>query len=142
MSAPPPNDTKRQNTRSPKPKAHSATSVITDDVIAAEEAQQMKEQKLVSAEALAEIYKGSSVIDPRRSRFMPVWDVVMLVALFFTATVTPFEVTFIDEGAWCACVHASVACVLEIECARPPPSRRLTPPVCVCARAVSRLSSS
>jgi CRP-like cAMP-binding protein len=44
--------------------------------------------------------KGSRfLIDPRRSRYMPVWDVLMMCALVYTATVTPYEVTFVDEGA-------------------------------------------
>lgn len=48
---------------------------------------------------LNSIYFGhGNVIDPRRSRIMPVWDVIMVSCLAFTATVTPFEVTFLDEG--------------------------------------------
>ena len=40
------------------------------------------------------------VIDPRRSRFMPIWDMVMLCAMVFTALFTPFEVVFvgIEDG--------------------------------------------
>ena len=37
------------------------------------------------------------VIDPRSNTFMPYWDIVMVVLLFFTATVTPYEVCFFDE---------------------------------------------
>eukprot|EP00966_Prymnesium_polylepis_P255002 5892037-Prymnesium_polylepis.1 len=37
------------------------------------------------------------VIDPRNSRYMPMWDMVMLVALLFVAFVTPYEVTFMEE---------------------------------------------
>ena len=49
---------------------------------------------------LIAIYHGNfTMIDPRKSAFMPVWDLIMLLALAFTAIVTPFEVTFIDEGA-------------------------------------------
>ena len=49
---------------------------------------------------LIDLYHGVAwMIDPRKSKFMPIWDVVMLAALAFTAIVTPFEVTFIDEGA-------------------------------------------
>eukprot|EP00966_Prymnesium_polylepis_P030101 699715-Prymnesium_polylepis.1 len=36
------------------------------------------------------------VIDPRKSRFSLVWDVVSVVVLVFTALVTPFEVAFIN----------------------------------------------
>ena len=36
-------------------------------------------------------------IDPRRARWLPYWDVVMTFALLFTAIVTPFEVTFLQE---------------------------------------------
>ena len=48
---------------------------------------------------LAKTYKGTTVIDPRRSRFMPMWDVVMISSLLYTAVVTPYEVTFVEEGA-------------------------------------------
>eukprot|EP00966_Prymnesium_polylepis_P122661 2835949-Prymnesium_polylepis.1 len=40
---------------------------------------------------------GGFVIDPRNSRFMPVWDIIMLGALSFVAIVTPYEVTFLEE---------------------------------------------
>lgn len=42
---------------------------------------------------------AAGLIDPRRNRFCPIWDVVMLLALAFTAIVTPVEVSIIDEGA-------------------------------------------
>ena len=53
-----------------------------------------------SPEELNKMYRPSKyVIDPRRSKLMPMWDIVMLVALLFTCIFTPYEVTFIDEGA-------------------------------------------
>ena len=53
-----------------------------------------------STEDLNRLYRPSKwVVDPRRSKLMPIWDIVMLVALLFTAIFTPYEVTFIDEGA-------------------------------------------
>ena len=49
-------------------------------------------------------YVGNEyLLDPRNSRLMPIWDIVMLCCLLFTALVTPYEVTFLDEGA---CVTA------------------------------------
>jgi len=41
---------------------------------------------------------GRCVLDPRKHRFLSVWDVVMVFALGFTAIVTPVEVALIDEG--------------------------------------------
>ena len=38
------------------------------------------------------------VIDPRRARWLPYWDGVTVVALAFTALVTPYEVAFIPPG--------------------------------------------
>ena len=39
------------------------------------------------------------LIDPRRHNFVPFWDAVMMLALMFTAIITPVEVALIDEGA-------------------------------------------
>ena len=47
--------------------------------------------------AVAAAMKTGFVIDPRNSKFMPYWDMVMLAALIFVAVVTPFEVTFLEE---------------------------------------------
>ena len=47
-------------------------------------------QEIVRAE------KG--LLDRKTSRFMPYWDATMLLALLFAATVTPFEVTYLDAG--------------------------------------------
>ena len=44
------------------------------------------------------MYKPKYLLDPRGSKFMPVWDIVMMFALSFTAIVTPYEVVFVDEG--------------------------------------------
>lgn len=41
--------------------------------------------------------RDSYIIDPRSSHFMPYWDLTMLLALLFTATVTPYEVAFLPE---------------------------------------------
>ena len=51
-----------------------------------------------SRREMRKMYKGNRVIDPRRSSFMSYWDLVMLVSLLFTATITPYEVTFVEEG--------------------------------------------
>ena len=53
----------------------------------------------IEHERIRYAYLGDKwMIDPRTSKFMPVWDIIIFVALAFTATVTPMEVTFIDEG--------------------------------------------
>ena len=38
------------------------------------------------------------LLDPRSNRWMPMWDLVMLFALLFTAIWTPYEVTFLEEA--------------------------------------------
>ena len=72
---------------------------VREDPKAAADPDETRQVVPITPDSLAEYYKGTSVIDPRKSKFMPVWDVILLLALFYTATVTPFEVTFIDEGA-------------------------------------------
>ena len=58
-------------------------------------------------------YVGNEyLLDPRNSRLMPIWDIVMLCCLLFTALVTPYEVTFLDEGA---CVTAA-SCSIAVPC--------------------------
>jgi len=47
-----------------------------------------------------EMRKTGWVIDPRHSRIMAKWDITMLIALIFTALITPVEVSFLDEGAY------------------------------------------
>jgi len=37
------------------------------------------------------------LIDPRNSRYVPYWDLVMLTALLFTAFVTPYEIVFLPS---------------------------------------------
>ena len=37
------------------------------------------------------------MIDPRTNAFIPYWDVVMVVLVAFTATVTPYETAFVEE---------------------------------------------
>lgn len=62
--------------------------------------------------------KGSRfIIDPQTSKMARRWDVVMLLALFYTATVTPVEVAFLNEGRyitalWCVnrCVDVCFFC--------------------------------
>jgi potassium voltage-gated channel Eag-related subfamily H protein 7 len=39
----------------------------------------------------------SWIIDPRTTRYLPLWDVLMVLALLFTATVTPYELSFLPE---------------------------------------------
>ena len=41
------------------------------------------------------------LIDPRYSKFSQVWDVCTMLALVFTALVTPFEVSFLSSpSSW------------------------------------------
>lgn len=41
------------------------------------------------------------LIDPRYSKFSQVWDVCTMLALIFTALVTPFEVSFLSSpSSW------------------------------------------
>ena len=56
--------------------------------------------KLLTAAERASFTKGQSpfVIDPRTNCWMPIWDMVMLFALGFTASWTPYEVTFLTEA--------------------------------------------
>lgn len=44
--------------------------------------------------------KLTFIIDPRRSVWMPRWDLTMVAALAFTAIVTPVEVAFVDGGQY------------------------------------------
>lgn len=43
--------------------------------------------------------KKGMVIDPRQVKIMAKWDLTMVMALFFTALVTPVEVVFLQEGS-------------------------------------------
>jgi len=44
-------------------------------------------------------YRGDPcTINPRRSRWMPAWDVTMFLATLFAAIVTPFEVGFVKDA--------------------------------------------
>lgn len=38
------------------------------------------------------------VIDPAKSRWVPQWDLTMLLPLLFTAIITPVEISFLPEG--------------------------------------------
>lgn len=40
------------------------------------------------------------IIDPRQTKWMPRWDLLMVGALTFTALVTPVEVVFLSEGTY------------------------------------------
>ena len=51
-------------------------------------------------QAHAAMQRSRYVIDPRHSRYMPFWDIAMLIAMLFTALVTPFEVVFVDSGRY------------------------------------------
>ena len=59
---------------------------------------QKKGNRTYSTSELHSIYRPFFVIDPRRSKVMPYWDITMMMALLFTAIFTPYEVTFLEEG--------------------------------------------
>ena len=48
----------------------------------------MTKSEREKVKVLAVKMRDCLLIDPRTNRWMPVWDIVMLVALIFTATVT------------------------------------------------------
>jgi hypothetical protein len=74
------------------------TEFITEGVDDPAANQQLAEARPYTAKALQQIYRPGYLIDPRHSKVMGSWDIIMLVALMFTAIVTPYEVTFIEEG--------------------------------------------
>ena len=39
------------------------------------------------------------ILDPSTSRFVRLWDIVMMIAMLFTATVTPWELAFVEQQA-------------------------------------------
>jgi hypothetical protein len=47
-----------------------------------------------------EMLEIGCVIDPRGKTLVAVWDTTMLLALLFTAVVTPTEIVFLDEGTY------------------------------------------
>ena len=72
---------------------HSSTSELFQD-----------DEKLVRQKSRKklnwEMQKIGWVIDPRKSKFLPKWDLLMVTALLFTAVVTPVEVAFLEEGQY------------------------------------------
>jgi len=66
--------------------------------IAEREAERLEHLKLakdLDDRVKAAASKMSSIYDPRTSKFLPQWDMVVGVALLFTATITPYEVAFL-----------------------------------------------
>ena len=59
----------------------------------------------------AQAVMARTVIDPRRSTFMRFWDMAMVVALLFTAIITPVEVSFLDEGRYITFLWITNRCV-------------------------------
>ena len=76
----------------------SGTEFITEGVDDPAAHRQVAAVKVYSAKALQQIYRPGFLIDPRHSKVMRAWDLIMLFALMFTAIITPYEVTFIEEG--------------------------------------------
>ena len=72
---------------------HSSTRDLFRESEKAEKHTQRKKQN-------REMQKVGWVIDPRKSRILPKWDLLMVTALLFTALVTPVEVAFLEEGQY------------------------------------------
>ena len=72
---------------------HSSTRDLFRENEKAEKHTQRKKQN-------REMQKVGWVIDPRKSRILPKWDLLMVTALLFTALVTPVEVAFLEEGQY------------------------------------------
>ena len=69
---------------------------------AAEQRQQKNQQMMIDLSDLSSIKayeaRHKNIIDPSSSSWMKRWDLLMVVALAFTAVITPVEVAFLDEG--------------------------------------------
>ena len=72
---------------------HSSTKDLFRENEKAEKHTQRKKQN-------REMQKVGWVIDPRKSKILPKWDLMMVTALLFTALVTPVEVAFLEEGQY------------------------------------------
>ena len=58
------------------------------------------DKKVHTRNRAQEMQMSPYVIDPRKSKLVGKWDMLMVVALLFTAVVTPVEVSFLDEGQY------------------------------------------
>lgn len=56
------------------------------------------------------------LIDPRRTRWMTWWDITVMMALLFTAIVTPVEVAFIPPGGACVTPLFAVNRLVDTVC--------------------------
>ena len=56
------------------------------------------------------------LIDPRRTRWMTWWDITVMMALLFTAIVTPVEVAFIPPGGACVTPLFAINRLVDIVC--------------------------
>ena len=68
-----------------------------------------KKMEEKAKKALKYLRRGN-VIDPRTAKWMQWWDIVMMLALLFTALVTPLEVAFLEGGTvrgFCGASHAA-----------------------------------
>ena len=63
-------------------------------------AAELERKRSVAARAKLsqDTYKSKYLLDPRKHRWMAKWDLLVVIALMFTAIVTPLEVVFLDEG--------------------------------------------
>ena len=59
------------------------------------------------------------LIDPRRGRWMTWWDITVMIALLFTAVVTPVEVAFIPPGGACVTPLFAINRMVDIVCLPP-----------------------
>ena len=49
----------------------------------------------------ADLTEDKWLIDPRRAKWMTYWDIIVMLALLFTAIVTPMEVSFMPPTGAC-----------------------------------------
>ena len=57
--------------------------------------------------------KKGFLIDPRRGRFMPIWDIATTLCLLYTALITPYEVAFLEPPATWAEASGDVLFILN-----------------------------
>ena len=94
---------------------------------------------------LKQAQKTSWVVDPRTSSWMVYWDGAMILALVYTATVSPYQIAFLEppliltEGAdalWVLNRVTDIFFLLDVFLVRLPPQQAAEPPcalfACLC----------
>ena len=84
--------------------SNGACTKSREEVVAQESAESARASEVhrrleVEKERNALKYQAKGrVIDPRTTKWMQWWDIIMMLALLFTAMVTPLEVAFLEGG--------------------------------------------